>query len=189
MLSLQLATLLAFQSMPLAGVIPNSTEAYRSKESKYKIYNFEGTYPNLKEVQIEVKGRETLNLEGTFPVLNLVEIKGDSANFEGRLTGNFSALKNAAFLFSNSTANLDFRGTWQQNCLIRIKSTSGDVHLQLPSNVGATVKVKISSGEVITANSISKSFWGKIYYNPAYGNSNVNLTIEIEEISGNVYLQ
>lgn len=187
-----LASLLTIQSPQLSGVVPHATESYRSEDTLLETYNFKGTYPYLKEIQIGAHGRETLNLLGEFPVLKKVTVQGDFGSFMGRFTGTFSALEKVLLSFTSAKINLDLSGQWKKKCHFKIKATTGDIRLLLPSDVGVVVKVKTTTGLVEVIKDYKKSVlgWGKKeYYNEAFRKSKVTLILEVETTSGDVYIE
>lgn len=83
--------------------------------------------------------------------------------------------------------NLDLSGAWTRSARMTIESGVGSLTLRLPENVGLRVEVAEGLGSVEADEGLTRS--GDAYVNEAYGETDVELLIEITVGVGNVELQ
>jgi N-terminal domain of toast_rack, DUF2154 len=94
-------------------------------------------------------------------------------------------LNNMSVNMGAGEADIDLDGTWQHDLAASIHGGIGKVTLHLPSDVGVRATVQGGLGAIHAAGFTKK---GDAYTNSAYGNSKVNLNIDIAGGIGEVNL-
>jgi N-terminal domain of toast_rack, DUF2154 len=94
-------------------------------------------------------------------------------------------LNNFSVNLGAGEADIDLDGTWQHGLAASIHGGIGKVTLHLPSDVGVRAKVQGGLGAIHAPRFTKK---GDAYTNSAYGNSKVNLNIDIAGGIGEVNL-
>lgn len=180
-----------------ADKIDPSISSYEVKERvKYRVdvFDFEGDYPNLENIDIDArrKKRVELLLPGEYPLLEKINYEGTFGSLIGKLTGSFPKLSTVNFLCSSAAMQLDLTGKWCQDCEINIRGTTGNIVITLPKENGVIVHTKTSSTGKVVNNGLRKKGWGwlnKTFMNEQHGNDkDIQLVVNIEVTKAKIIL-
>jgi DUF4097 and DUF4098 domain-containing protein YvlB len=146
-----------------------------------------GEFPAMQKLSYRSSsGDVKLNLGGTFPALHKIDVNHTSGDLKAKLNGTFQEALALNVRNTSGDIYLDLRGTWQADLYAVLKMNSGDVTIQLPKDVGINVQASTTSGNV-RSNGLSRKNGG--WVNPSFGNAEINLTINITSLSGDIRLQ
>lgn len=165
---------------------------YNAAKLKPEIdYNINGEKGNLVIKQPPVKYLNfseniryewNLQLNDTVPMDLKVQLgAGESCLDLGGLSLNSLEINMGA---GNTT--VDLAGSWKNDLDVNIKSGVGQMTLKVPENTGVKIDAEKGIGQ-INAHGLKKN--GSSYVNDAYGETDVNLHIDIKEGIGEINLE
>jgi hypothetical protein len=131
-------------------------------------------------------GESTINLAGDHRQLKEISVDSSTGETTLNLTGQFDALDVLRVDGSVGQIAVDLRGRWGRDLDARIKTSTGEVKLLLPKDVGVEVIAKTSIGS-IRADGFVKD--GKSYRNAACGTSPVTLRLSVTNSIGTIRLE
>jgi hypothetical protein len=131
-------------------------------------------------------GETTLDLAGDHRQLSEIAVDTSTGETTLNLTGRFEALDALRVNGSIGQITVDLRGTWGRDLDGRIKSSTGEVKLLLPANVGVEVVAKTSIGSV-KAHGFTRS--GNTYRNAICGTAPVTLRFSVANSIGAIRLE
>ncbi len=175
--------------------IDPATTSFEQREQKYRIdvYDFSGEYSQLENIDIDArrKKRVEMLLTGEYPLLEKVHYEGSFGSLIGKITGSFPKLSLLNFLCSSAAMQLDLNGKWKQSCEINIQGTTGNIALTLPKDIGVIIHTKTGPTGKVFNNDLQKQGWGwvnKTFVNELYGQSEIQLTINVEVTKAKIIL-
>lgn len=188
--------LLLISATPLMAekIDPNSSSFVTQEKKKVRVdtYDFDGIYPDLKDIDIDgsKKKEVLLNLPGEYPLLEKIHYKALFGNLGAKLTGHFPNLQSVEIESVTAYIVLDLRGHWERDCAIRVTGSEEDITIALPKDVGVVVYTESYGYKVQTAlRKVGRGIFSKTFVNEVYGKSPVTLTVYVETTKGKIILQ
>jgi predicted membrane protein len=85
-------------------------------------------------------------------------------------------------------ATIDLTGEWQESFDVRINGGVGETTVYLPENVGLRLEADTGIGSLVV-NGLQKEGDSNVYTNAAYGESEVDITLDINGGIGQITVQ
>jgi hypothetical protein len=172
-----------------------SYEMHPHKKERIDVFDFEGKYPDLENIDINARKKKYVEfyLTGDYPQLETLNYEGSFGILVGKLTGQFPKLSLVNIFCTNCAMKLDLAAEWQKSCEITIRGEDEDIYLTLPQNIGLVIHTKTGvKGKVIANESLKKKnrfgILKKTFENELAETSEVVLTLTIEAGEGRIIL-
>ncbi|MBU1672731.1 MAG: hypothetical protein KKF41_11125 [Actinobacteria bacterium] len=141
----------------------------------------------LEKVEIEaLAGRVDVDAPGEMRLLEEVEIENSAGDISLAMPGRYPAMRSLQVKNSAGNTRVSLLGGWSRDLDCRISSAAGEVRIELPTDVGVSVEVKSSVGDV-KAKGMTRTPEGA-FTNSALGKADVTLRLFVKNTAGEINL-
>lgn len=142
---------------------------------------------SVEELQVKATaGRVNVEAAGEMSLLEKVVISQSAGDIGLAMDGRYPAMKTLEVKNSAGNTSMSLLGRWYRDLECTVTSTAGEIQIGVPSDVGVSIEVKSTVGDV-KAKGMTQMPDG-IYANSVLGKSDVTLRLSVKSTAGEVRL-